>query len=140
MNPSSSTSDPFAFLVAAGPVAALTTATAWVAALLEAEAALAHATASPAAAAIAAACDVANFDVDAIVAEAALGGNLLIPLLPPLRELAGPDVHRSATSQDMIDAATALVVRRCAVAVGGDPPTVAGAGGALGERQRGTPQ
>jgi len=138
MSPSSSTSDPFAFLVDAGPVAGLTTATAWVGALLEAEAALAHASASPAAEAIAAACDVVNFDVDAIVTEAALGGNLLIPLLPRLRELAGPDVHRSATSQDMVDAATALTVRRCAAAVADDLRGAVGTVAALDRRHGAT--
>ena len=43
MSPSSSSSDPFAFLVAAGPVAALTSARAWVETMLGVEAALAAA-------------------------------------------------------------------------------------------------
>lgn len=124
MSRSSSSSDPFRFLVAAGPVAELTSAAAWVEALLEVEAALAGAHADVgeiplgAAGGIARACDVARYDVDAIVAEAALGGNLVIPLLPRLRAIVGPDdaghVHRGATSQDIVDAATAVVVRRCA--------------------------
>ncbi len=128
MSPSSSPSDDaFAFLTAAGPVARLTSRQAWIGALLEAEAALAGAQADcgelapAAAAAIAAACDVARYDVDAIVADAVLGGNLVIPLLPRLRAAVGPEhaaaVHRGATSQDIVDAATALVVRRSADAV-----------------------
>jgi 3-carboxy-cis,cis-muconate cycloisomerase len=124
MSRSSSSSDPFGFLVAAGPVAELTSARAWVEALLEVEAALAGAQADVgeiplgAAGGILRACDVARYDVDAVVAEAALGGNLVIPLLPRLRAIVGADdaasVHRGATSQDVVDAATALVVRRCA--------------------------
>src|SRR4051794_3505241 len=127
MSPSSSSSDPFAFLVAAGPVAQLTSAPAWIETLLEVEAALARAQAEvgeiPGAAAvqIAGACDVDRFDVDAIVAEAALGGNLVIPLVPRLRDVVGPEVarfvHRAATSQDIVDTGTAVVVQRCARAV-----------------------
>src|SRR5687768_7298158 len=102
MSPSSSPSDgAFAFLTAAGPVAALTSRRAWIAALLEVEAALAGAQADcgelPAGSseAIAAACDVARYDFDAIVADAVLGGNLVIPLLPRLRALVGPE-HAAA--------------------------------------------
>jgi 3-carboxy-cis,cis-muconate cycloisomerase len=124
MSPSSSGSDPFRFLTATGPVARLTTARAWVEAVLEAEAALAGAQADAgdiplgAAGSIARACDVARIDVDAVVDEAAAGGNLVIPLLPRLQAIVGPDdagyVHRHATSQDIVDAATAVVVQRCA--------------------------
>jgi 3-carboxy-cis,cis-muconate cycloisomerase len=128
MSPSSSSSDPFRFLAAAGPVAESTSARAWIEALLEVEAALAGALADvgeiplAAAGSIARACDVARYDVEAVVTEAALGGNLVIPVLPRLRAIVGSDdarcVHRGATSQDVVDAATALVVRRCADLVG----------------------
>jgi 3-carboxy-cis,cis-muconate cycloisomerase len=124
MSRSSSPSDPFRFLTAAGPVAELTSARAWVESVLEVEAALAGAQADAgeiplgAAGGIARACDVARYDVEAIVDEAALGGNVVIPLLRRLREIVGPDdacfVHRGATSQDVMDAATTLVGRRCA--------------------------
>jgi 3-carboxy-cis,cis-muconate cycloisomerase len=122
MSPSSSSSDPFRFLTAMGPVAALTSARAWVEAILDVEAALAGAQADAgdislsAAGAIARACDVARIDVDAVVDEAAGGGNLVIPLLPRLQAIVGPDdagyVHRAATSQDVVDAAAAVVVQR----------------------------
>lgn len=126
MSRSSSPSDPFRFLTAAGPVAEVTSSEAWMAAMLEVEAALAGAQAGAgdippeAAAGIARACDPASFDVDVIVDQAALGGNLVIPLLPQLRERAGPFgdlVHRGATSQDVMDAAVAILGRRCADAV-----------------------
>ena len=127
MSPSSSPSDdPFTFLTATGPVGPLTSRRAWIAALLEVEAALAAAQAASgelpatAADAVAAACDIARYDVDAVVEAATLGGNLVIALLPVVRAVVGEHadaVHRGATSQDVMDAATALVVRRCADAV-----------------------
>ena len=95
MSPSSSRSDAFGFLVARGPVAAATSGPAWLQAMLDAEAALAGAQADvgeipgAAAEAIAAACRVDRFDVDAVLADAALGGNAVIPLVAGLRELVG---------------------------------------------------
>ena len=92
-------------------------------AILDVEAALAGAQADAgdiplgAAGGIARACDVARIDVDAVVDEAAGGGNLVIPLLPRLQAIVGPDdagyVHRAATSQDILDAAR----RRCRAAL-----------------------
>jgi 3-carboxy-cis,cis-muconate cycloisomerase len=124
MSPSSSSSDPFRFLTAAGPVAELTSARAWVEATLDVEAALAGAQADvgdiplSAAGGIARACDVARVDVEAVIDEAAGGGNLVIPLLPRLQAIIGPEdagyLHRAATSQDIVDAASAVVVQRCA--------------------------
>jgi 3-carboxy-cis,cis-muconate cycloisomerase len=127
MSPSSSPSDPepFGFLVAAGPIAATTSATAWLQAMLDAEAALAGAWADvgavprDAAERIAGACRLDRFDVDMILAQAELGGNAVIPLVPMLREAVGEDdaahVHRGATSQDIVDAAAALVVARSGI-------------------------
>lgn len=137
MRPSSSRSDdPFGFLVATGPVAASTTTGAWVAALLEVEAALAgaHADAGdiPADSAerVVRACATESVDLDALGAEAARGGNLVIPLVERLRIAVGSadaaSVHRGATSQDVMDAATALVLRRCAELVTADLETAGG--------------
>ena len=125
MNPSSSPSEggPFDFLVNRGPVAAATSATAWLAAMIEVEAALAQAWAQVLAAppdvstAIADACAVERVDPAAVFAAAELGGNPVIPLVPMLEELAGSAagelLHRGATSQDILDTAAMLVVRRC---------------------------
>jgi 3-carboxy-cis,cis-muconate cycloisomerase len=125
MNPSSSRPDsgPFDFLVNRGPVAAATSPTAWLQALLEVEAALAQAWAEVLAAppetsrAIAEACTVERIDAEAVFAAAEWSGNPVVPLVPMLKELVGPDaaelVHRGATSQDIFDTAAMLVVRRC---------------------------
>ena len=63
------------------------------------------------------ACDVERVDAAAVFAAAELGGNPVIPLVPMLKELAGPAaaelLHRGATSQDILDTAAMLVVRRC---------------------------
>jgi 3-carboxy-cis,cis-muconate cycloisomerase len=125
MNPSSSPSDggPFDFLVNRGAVADATSATAWLQALIEVEAALAHAWAEVLAAppevsrAITDAWAAGRVDVGAVFAAAELSGNPVVPLVPVLKELVGPDaaelVHRGATSQDIFDTAAMLVVRRC---------------------------
>jgi 3-carboxy-cis,cis-muconate cycloisomerase len=95
---------------------------AWLQAMLDVEAALALASASvgviPAghAETIAAACRAELFDVGAIGAEAANVGNPAEPLVRALRaqvgEPAAEDVHRGATSQDIVDSAARLVARR----------------------------
>jgi 3-carboxy-cis,cis-muconate cycloisomerase len=92
--------------------------------MLDVEAALAHAQASlgviPAAAAdaIAAQCDAARYDVDALTTRAASAGNLAIPLVAALTQRVGDAdaaargyVHWGATSQDVIDTALVLQLR-----------------------------
>ncbi len=125
MSPSSSPADggPFDFLVNRGAAAEATSSTAWLRAMIEVEAALAQAWAEVLAAppeasrAIAEACDVERVDAAAVFAAAELGGNPVIPLVPILKDLAGPAaaelLHRGATSQDILDTAAMLVVRRC---------------------------
>lgn len=106
-------------------VAAATSERAFLAALLEAEVALARALADcsviPAAAAevIARAADPAAFDPRPIALRAVGGGNPVIPLLADLRErvdaldpAAVAAVHRGATSQDIIDTALMLLAAR----------------------------
>jgi 3-carboxy-cis,cis-muconate cycloisomerase len=125
MRPSSSTSDRpglFDGVLARGPVRAAVADTAWLAALLDAEAALAAAQAkaglipAEAAAAIAAACRPDRFDPAALGREAAGPGNPVLPLVQALREAVGGDaagfVHHGATSQDILDSAAMLVAHR----------------------------
>jgi 3-carboxy-cis,cis-muconate cycloisomerase len=103
---------------------------AWLQAMLEVEAALARACAEVGvipgahAEAIVDACRAELFDVAAIGAEAANVGNPAEPLVRALRAQVGgaaaEDVHRGATSQDIVDSAAMLVARRALEAVLGD--------------------
>lgn len=104
------------------PAASATGDTAYLRALLDAEAALTRAQAAlglvPAAAgpAVTAAADAAAFDVRSLAERARGGGNPVIPLVADLTEAVGdpygPYVHRGATSQDIMDTATMLVAAR----------------------------
>ena len=93
--------------------------------LLQFEAALARAEAKmgvipePDARAIGTACRAENFNVEELAAQAALSGNVAIPLIKKLTELVAAQnkdaaryVHWGATSQDAIDTATVLQLRR----------------------------
>jgi 3-carboxy-cis,cis-muconate cycloisomerase len=106
-------------------VRALFGARSTVQAMLDVEAALARAqaregqTTDAAAAAIAAACDAAHYDADALVAAARSAGSLAIPLVKRLTEAvaavdraAADRVHVGATSQDVVDTALVLLTRR----------------------------
>ena len=96
---------------------------AWVRAMLEAEAALTRACASAGLVSVAAAQAVSDACAEAdwvpigeLGAGAAAGGNPVIPLVRLLRDRVGADaadaVHRGATSQDILDTAAMLVIRR----------------------------
>ena len=98
---------------------------AWLQAMLDAEAALARAEARAGlipeadAEAIAGACRAEDFDLASIGRDAAASGNPVIPLVGSLRERVGgsaaDNVHRGATSQDIVDTASTLVARRALV-------------------------
>ncbi|MGX9885236.1 3-carboxy-cis,cis-muconate cycloisomerase [Streptomyces sp. NPDC002276] len=104
------------------PAASATSDTAYLRALLDAEAALTRAQAAlglapaEAAAAVTAAADVDGFDVRSLAKRARGGGNPVIPLVADLTKAVGaeygPYVHRGATSQDIMDTATMLVAAR----------------------------
>jgi 3-carboxy-cis,cis-muconate cycloisomerase len=104
------------------PAASATGDTAYLQALLDAEAALTRAQAAlglvPAAAgpAVTSAADAAAFDARSLAERARSGGNPVIPLVADLTEAVGdpygPYVHRGATSQDIMDTATMLVAAR----------------------------
>jgi len=95
---------------------------AWLAAMLEFEAALAGAEASAglvpaaAAAAIAEACDPTRFDLEQLGRHAVASGSPVLPLVAAVRaEVPGElerFVHLGATSQDVLDTALMLVARR----------------------------
>ncbi|MER5467175.1 3-carboxy-cis,cis-muconate cycloisomerase [Streptomyces sp. NPDC002685] len=107
---------------AGSPASAATSDTAYLRALLDAEAALTRAQASlglapaEAAAAVSSAAEAADFDVASIALRARGGGNPVIPLVADLTAAVaaefGPYVHRGATSQDILDSATMLVAAR----------------------------
>ncbi|HEY2223372.1 lyase family protein [Actinomycetospora sp.] len=124
--------------------------TAWLAALLDVEAALARATADAGgldpdtAEAIATACRPEGFDVAALAVDAASAGNPVVPLVAALHEAVrasagdGPAaaVHRGATSQDVLDTASALVTRRALAVVADDLTAAADAAAGLARDHR----
>nr|WP_237330890.1 3-carboxy-cis,cis-muconate cycloisomerase [Streptomyces sp. BA2] len=107
---------------AGSPAEAATGDTAFLQAMLDAEAALTRAQAevglapAEAATAVTAAADADRFDVRELALRARSGGNPVIPLVADLTAAvpaeAAPYVHRGATSQDIMDTAMMLVARR----------------------------
>ncbi|MFV2125108.1 3-carboxy-cis,cis-muconate cycloisomerase [Micromonospora sp. LOL_013] len=138
----------FDSLLAAGEVRAAVDDRAWLHAMLDAEAALARAQAScgsvPAAAAeaITATARDHRFDPAAIGAGATSAGNPVVPLVAALRAAVGPDtaryVHAGATSQDILDTAAMLVVRRALGPMLDDVRRAASAAARLAETHRDT--
>nr|WSY57644.1 3-carboxy-cis,cis-muconate cycloisomerase [Streptomyces sp. NBC_00886] len=115
---------------AGSAAASATSDTAYLRALLDAEAALTRAQAAlglapaEAATAVTDAADVDRFDVRSLAERARGGGNPVIPLVADLTKAVGgeygPYVHRGATSQDIMDTATMLVAARTLDLVLGD--------------------
>lgn len=107
---------------AGSPAESATGDTAFLQAMLDAEAALTRAQAevglapADAATAVGAAACADRFDVRGIALRARSGGNPVIPLVADLTAAvpaeAAPYVHRGATSQDIMDTALMLVARR----------------------------
>ncbi|HEX8133202.1 MAG TPA: lyase family protein, partial [Actinomycetes bacterium] len=138
----------FGGVFARGPVAAAVDDRAMLQAMLDAEAALARASAAagviPAAVAgqIAACCDAGRFDVDALGRASAAAGNPVVPLVRALAEQvpeeAAAHVHQGATSQDVLDTAASLVAWRALGPLLEDLAAAAGAGARLAEAHRGT--
>jgi 3-carboxy-cis,cis-muconate cycloisomerase len=121
---------------------------AWLAALLDAEAALARAQAAlglvpgDAAASITAVAVPERFDLAAIAAGAAGPGNPVLPLVLALRAAVGPEVaaavHSGATTQDILDTAAMLVAHRALVPLLDDLTGAADAAAGLARRYRDT--
>ncbi|MGW6788955.1 3-carboxy-cis,cis-muconate cycloisomerase [Streptomyces chartreusis] len=119
---------------AGSPAATATGDTAWLQALLDAEAALTRAQAAlglapaGAARAVTRAADAGRFDVRSLAERARAGGNPVIPLVGDLTKAVGAQygeeygtyVHRGATSQDIMDTASMLVAARTLDLVLGD--------------------
>lgn len=141
-------SELFGPLLARGPVRSAVADQAWVAALLEAEAALAVAGArtglvpSAAAARIVDACRSLAVDPAALGEAATASGNPVVPLVRELERAVGPEfgahVHRGATSQDVMDTAMILVARRALDLVVADLTTAGASAGSLAQRHRDT--
>jgi 3-carboxy-cis,cis-muconate cycloisomerase len=121
---------------------------AWIAAMLEAERALAVAEGRlgvipvEAAEQIAAACKAETFDPEGIGAEGRLAANPAEPLVRALRGAVGGNaaryVHWGATSQDVLDTAAMLVARRSLQLILRDLDAVAAACARLAEEHRAT--
>jgi 3-carboxy-cis,cis-muconate cycloisomerase len=122
---------------------------AWLAAMLDAERALAAASArvgvvpAGAAAAIAVACEPGAFDVGELAAAGHAVANPAAPLVEALRARVGGDaapwVHFGATSQDVVDTAATLVARRATTFVLECLDAAAAACARLAEQHRDTP-
>ncbi|WP_018333148.1 lyase family protein [Actinomycetospora chiangmaiensis] len=140
-------------ILARGAVRAAVADDAWLAALLETEAALAAASADaglidpPVAETVGRACRPGRVDAAAVATQAAASGNPVVPLVAALRAALRADgedeaaaaVHRGATSQDVMDTASMLVAARAVAVVTADLTAAADAAAALAERHRDTP-
>lgn len=122
---------------------------AWIAAMLDAERALAKAEAqlglipAEAASAIAEECEPGRFDVAEILERGRAVGNPAEPLVRALRERVGGEaerwVHHGATSQDIVDTAAMLVARAAVRLVAGELDAAAAACAGLAQEHRETP-
>jgi 3-carboxy-cis,cis-muconate cycloisomerase len=110
--------------------------TAWLDAMLRVERALARASGVEL---DEAAFDPALYDVERLAEEGRAEGNPVPPLVRALRERAGPDVHRGATSQDVLDSAAMLVARNALVLVGQELAGAAAECARLAAAHRSTP-
>lgn len=136
-------------VLARGPVREAVGDRAWFAAMFEVEGALARAEARAGvisasdADAIVAACRPESFDIAAIGRAAAETGTPVVPLVAALRTAVGgkaaANVHRGATSQDIVDTATMLVARRSIDLILDDLHGAAEAAARLAVEHRATP-
>ena len=135
-------------VLARGEVREATSDRAWLQAMLDVEAALARAEARaglfPPAIAdeIGRACHAEHFDVAALGRAAAATGNpvpaLVRALTAQVGGVGGGEVHRGATSQDILDTAAMLIARRALLPLSADLDGAARAAARLTERHRQT--
>ncbi|GAA1353901.1 lyase family protein [Streptomyces beijiangensis] len=83
--------------------------------------------------------DARDLDVRDLALRAGTDGNPVIPLVAELRPLLGPETHRGATSQDILDTATMLVARDTVTLIVADLHATAEALEALAREHRDTP-
>jgi 3-carboxy-cis,cis-muconate cycloisomerase len=126
-------------------VPALVDDAAWLAAMLEVEAALARAGAregvisGDAARRVQEAARPEAFDLAELGRAGGEAASPVVPLARLLRERAGEDAHRGATSQDVLDTAMMLVARRALAVITEDAAAAADAAAALARAHRDTP-
>src|SRR6185436_5981136 len=89
--------------------------------------------------AIAAAAGDPRLDPAELGRRAAESGNPVVPLVEALRSIAGPEVHRGATSQAILDTACMLVTRDARAVLLDDLGAAADAAAALAREHRATP-
>ena len=140
---------PFDALFVPAELADAVSGRSWLAAMLDAERALANAGAiagivpAPSAAAIAEACGLDVYDWDALVDEGRRSGNPAEPLVRAIVARVGEEharfVHLGATSQDVMDTAAMLVTRRALGLLLDDLGRVADACARLARDHRETP-
>jgi 3-carboxy-cis,cis-muconate cycloisomerase len=140
--------DPFAPIYARGEAAAQMSGDAWMAAMVQVEAALARACAEegliPADAArqIADACTPEGLDVQALARQTAANATPVIGLVGALRARVGEPyarfVHLGATSQDIIDTAMMSLCARALEAIQGDLAAAEHAAAQLADEHRAT--
>ena len=109
---------------------------AWLRAMLEVERALASATHSDV---DEESFDPGLYDIRRLCEEGRAAGNPVEPLVRALRERAGPDVHRGATSQDVLDTAAMLVARDAVGLIRAELDGAAAGCARLAETYRSTP-
>jgi 3-carboxy-cis,cis-muconate cycloisomerase len=141
--------DPAGAAAGSAAVVEATDDRAWLAAMLEVERAFAVAAArvglvdERAAAAVAQACDPARFELNRLAEGFALAATPVIAVVERLRELVPPTcrdaVHPGATSQDVVDSATMLIVRRAVHLLLDDADAVTGQLAALARAHRDAP-
>ena len=138
--------DLFAGTYARGAAAAAVSGEAWLAAMLEVEAALARACENEglippgSAAAIAAACEPTGFDLARLARDGGEHASVVVPLLAALRARLGDPVseyvHLGATSQDVFDTAAMLLARRALEPLLSDVSATAAIAATLADRYR----
>jgi 3-carboxy-cis,cis-muconate cycloisomerase len=132
-------------MLARGGVREVVSDRAWLRAMLAVEAALARAQAKVGlisasdAARVAEVCQEGNFDLVDLARNAAKHVNPVVPLVERLRSLTGPAAHFGATSQDILDTASMLIVYDALKVLRDDVTGAADAAGELARAYRDTP-